>query len=468
LKRIILLAMALTVACSVAFAEVNVSGSIEKNENWIPKLAPYIIDGTVTVSEKGFLTIYPGTEVKFKEGAKLVVKGALYAKGDRMNPVRFLPFDGESFYDGIILQSKYKNTMEFCIMIRGAIVSVGTPLIMNNSYILNSTGILLKVYADALLTDNYFYNNTYGVYAEGKNAKFTLKGNTFNRNRFAVYFKEMMKDGGIITGNNFFENKVSVTNYTPDTVQVKDNYWGAVDDDSIGRLIFDRKNNPRVGDVIYKPYAKAKIKVIEPPDSFISLVKIYLNLKRPDEETMKVSFAAGADYLYLFAPAWAKNEFDFGKGMRAEFGFSINGPFKAGVEAEVLYGEKAAGGSYDFNFSLTQFLATFYYYIGYKPNVYFVPYVKAGMGVGLISGDWKSVLGLPLPELDNKPSRKYNEINYAIFGGVGLEYFITKFFSLKADIQYNCTTSKKGAIMFPMAGVTACFYFDTPMYIDEK
>jgi hypothetical protein len=90
------------------------------------------------------------------------------------------------------------------------------------------------------------------------------------------------------------------------------------------------------------------------------------------------------------------------------------------------------------------------------------------MGVGLISGDWKSVLGLPLPELDNKPSRKYNEINYAIFGGVGLEYFITKFFSLKADIQYNCTTSKKGAIMFPMAGVTACFYFDTPMYIDEK
>jgi parallel beta-helix repeat protein len=465
LKRTALVIFLLGAVYAGIFAETNVPAAIDKNENWIPKLSPYIIDGTVIVGEKCFLTIFPGTEIKFKEGAKLVVKGALYAKGDRLNPVRILPFDGESFYEGIVLQSRYKNTMEYCIMIRGSVISEGTPFTMNNCYILNSTGILLKVYADAALTDNYFYNNTYGVYVEGKNAKFSITGNTFNRNRFAIYLKEMMKDGAVISGNNFFENKVSLTNYTPDAVHAKDNYWGAAEDEGISRLIFDRKNNPKVGDVIYRPFAKGKIKVAEPPDSFMSLVKIYLNLKRPDEEVMKVSFAAGADFLYMLAPAWAAKEFDIGKGMRAEFGFSINGPFKGSVGAEVLYGSGSRNG-YDFNFSLTQFLAAGYYYLGYKPNLYFVPYLKAGMGVGLISGDWKSET--PVPEWNNEKSKKYNELNYAIFAGVGAEYFVTKFFSLKADIQYNCTTGKTGAIMFPMAGVTACFYFDTPMYIDRK
>jgi opacity protein-like surface antigen len=467
LKKTALIILLLFSANVTIYAETIVKGGIEKNESWIPKLSPYIIENTITVEKNGFLTIYPGTEVKFKEGAKLVVKGALYAKGDPKNPVRFLPYDGESFYDGIIFQSRYKNTIEFCIMIRGAITSEGTPLIMSNNYILNSTGVLLKVYADALITGNYFYNNTYGVYTEGKNAKFRISGNTFNRNRFAVYLKEMMKDGAQITGNNFFENKVSITNYTPDAVSAKDNFWGAVEEAGIGRQIFDKKNNSKVGDVIYKPFAKAKLKVYEPPDPFISLVKIYLSLKRPDEEPARVSFGAGANGLYILSPVWLNNEFDMGYGMRAEFTYNITGAFKAGVEAELLAGT-GTNSLYDFNFSLTQFIATFYGYMGYKKNIFFVPYVKAGMGVGLISAEWKSKTGLPLPELGGKPSNKYNGINYSVFGGLGAELFITRYMSVKAEALYNCTTDKNGAIMFPLLNITGCFYFDTPIYLNQK
>jgi parallel beta-helix repeat protein len=338
---------------------------------------------------------------------------------------------------------------------------------MSNNYILNSTGVILKVFADAVLTGNYFYNNTYGVYAEGKNAKFTLTGNTFNRNRFAVYLKELQKDGAVISGNNFFENKVSVTNYTPDEVKAKDNYWGTDDEARIGRQIFEKKNNQRVGEVIHKPFAKAKLKVYEPPDSFISLVKLYLNLKRPDEQPARVSFGAGGDYFYLLAPAWLKDEFDMGYGMRAEFTFNITGAFKGGIEAE-LYTAAGAGGLYDFNFSMNQFLATFYGYMGYKKNIIFIPYVKAGMGVSLISAEWKSKTGAPLPELGGKSSNKYNEINYGIFGGLGAELFIARYLSLKLEALYSCTTSKRGAVMFPAANLSACYYFDTPFFLNVK
>lgn len=446
-------------------AETEISGTIEKNSSWSPKLSPYVISGEVTVGVNAFLTMYPGTTVKFKEGGKLVVKGTLHARGDRLNPVRFLPYDNESFYEGVILQGRKKSVIEHAIMIRGAITTEAAPLGLNNCYILNSTGVLLKVYSDADIKDNYFYNNTYGVYVEGKNAKFSLVGNTFNRNRFAVYLKEMTKDGAVINGNNFFDNKVSVANYTPDTVMAKNNYWGTAEEKDIARQIFEKKNNPKVGEVTYRPFAKTKLAVYEPPEAFLSLVKIYLSLKRPDEEPVRFAIGAGADYLYMLAPEWVNNELDFGKGIRAEFTFNITGYFKGGIEAEVLSGD-FANEDYKFNFSLTQFLATFYSYIGWQKNIYFVPYAKIGMGVGLISAEWRSLKGLPI--YDGETSKKYNELNYAVFGGLGCEYFVTRFFSIKAEALYNCTTSRKGAVMFPMANLSACFYFDTPFIVNTK
>jgi hypothetical protein len=64
LKKTALIILLLFSANVTIYAETIVKGGIEKNESWIPKLSPYIIENTITVEKNGFLTIYPGTEVK--------------------------------------------------------------------------------------------------------------------------------------------------------------------------------------------------------------------------------------------------------------------------------------------------------------------------------------------------------------------------------------------------------------------
>ena len=99
IKRSLAAALFLVISIAGAYAETIVEGIVEKTENWNPKNSPYVISGTVTVEKKGFLTLYPGTTVRFKEGAQLLVKGVLYSKGTPQNPVRFIPDDGTSFYE---------------------------------------------------------------------------------------------------------------------------------------------------------------------------------------------------------------------------------------------------------------------------------------------------------------------------------------------------------------------------------
>jgi len=443
-----------------AAVETHVSGSIDRSENWTASRSPYIIENTVTIGPRGFLTIHPGTVVKFKEAGKIEVKGALYARGEPANPVRFIPFDGESFYEGLVFKGKYKNTLEFCIVIRGAVASEGSPIILANNYFANATGVLLGNFAEASVRDNVFYGCTYGIYAGGKHAKFIAEGNNFIRNRFAVYLNEAEKHGSIIRKNNFIENRISLTNFTPDSVEAKDNYWGTDDDASVAKQIFDRKNNSKVGEAVFRPYEKRKLDLYAHPDAFSSLLRIYLNLKRPDEEPARVSGGFGGSFIYIIAPAAVANESQMGWGTRAEFTFNITGAFKGGVEAELASANGMKEGLYEFNFKMSQFLATFYAYMGYKKNVFFVPFAKAGAGVGLLSYERKY--------FDNSPSEKYNSINFAGLGGLGFEFFATKNISIKAEAVYNCTVDKRGAVMYPMAAVSSCVYFDTPLFVNEK
>lgn len=405
---------------SSLYAETNVPSTIEKADNWVPKLSPYIISGTVTIENTGVVTIYPGTVVRFKEGAKLIVNGAMYAKGDPQNPVRFIPDDGESFYDGIVFQSKYQNTVEFSIMIRGAISDEGTPLNVSNCYILNSTGVELRHFASAMIKDNYFYNDTYGVYIEGKQVKAEISGNTFNRERFAVYIKELTQGTAVIRKNNFFGCRINVTNYTPDNIDVKDNYWGLTDGAKIAALIFDKRTNPKVGDVVFVPFSKDKLGLFEPPAEFVSLVRIYLQLKRPDEQPARVGFGAGGDFMLPMGPARISKEASFGAGLKAEFVYNLTGAFLLGIEADQLSASNNGKNGYDYNLNMSDFFANFYAYMGYKKGVFLLPYAKLGPGIGLISEQYKA--NQAMPEWGGQTSLKYNEVSFAVQGGSGASY----------------------------------------------
>ncbi len=68
---------------NTASASTLISYQIIENATvWTPAEGPYLIDGWLSVSASGTLTILPGTIVKFGELAKLVVAGTLSAGGE--------------------------------------------------------------------------------------------------------------------------------------------------------------------------------------------------------------------------------------------------------------------------------------------------------------------------------------------------------------------------------------------------
>ncbi|MCE5301339.1 MAG: right-handed parallel beta-helix repeat-containing protein [Spirochaetia bacterium] len=442
-----------------ALAETYPKQVIDKTENWTPKNSPYIIDGTVTVEKKGFITIYPGTVLRFKKGARLLVKGAVYSKGDPKNPVRMIPDDGESFYDGIVLESRYRNTVEFTIIIRGSVISKGSNLIFQNNYILNSTGVELFHFSNALIKDNYFYNDTYGIYAEGREVKFSAVNNTFNNCRFALYLKNLEKPEATIKNNNFFRNTVNLTNYTVNDIDCTGNYWGFTEERYIKQYIYDKKNNQKSGRAVYAPFEKLPLKIWEPTEAFISLVKIYLKLKRPDSEPQRIGLGAGGIAYFPIAPNYVSDFSGFGTGFSAECTFNITGAFLWGIELKYVGLDEQATDSSKYRLDCFNFMLNGYGYIGYKKNLIFAPYIKLSSGPAIVSEQYQDTAGA---------TKKVNQICYTGAAGAGLEWWMLKYFSLKAEATYNITTANRGAIMYPLLTLGANLYFDTPLFADVK
>ena len=463
IKRFFTAALVLLGLWGSAYTETIVQPFIEKQQNWIPKNSPYVISGNVVIEKKGFVTIHPGTTVRFKEGAQITVKGALYSKGTAQNPVRFIPDDGTSFYEGIKFESPYKNTIEFSIMIRGGIISEGSSVVINNNYILNSTGIQVLHLANVLVKDNYFFNNTYGVYVDGKNTQFAVTNNTFNKNRFAVYVKDMPGGRAMIRNNNFFQNQVNLTNYSPSDIDCKENYWGTQDANQAARLIFDRKNNNKVGKAVFEPLAKAQFRLFEPPAGYMVLVKQYLTLKRPDEDPERIAIGGSFFGLFPFTPERVINESTVSLGGSVEFTANITGAFLWGMEVRQFFSLAEEKQGYDYNMSMTSLLANLYYYIGWQKNVWLVPYVKLGQGLTMISEEYRN----DLPVYDGSYTKKLIETNYTLNAGAGLEIFPARNFSLKLEGLYSIITLKNGAVNSGSASLGVMFYFDSPLFINK-
>lgn len=462
LKKLIFLFILIIFKIQI-FSETHVSKQINNIENWTSKLSPYIIDELVTIEKNGIVIINPGTEVKFKKGAKLLVNGVLYAKGNINNPVRFIPMDNESFYEGIYFNSAKKSTIEFSIMMRGTITIDSTQVVLNNNYILNSTGIILKRFSNAIIKNNYFFNNTYCIHIEGKNINFNIYENTFFNNRYGIYIKKTYTKKGIIRRNNFIDNKNNMTSYSIEQFDCKNNYWGTEEEKKISKTIIDKKINPKVGEIIFKPYAKDKFKLFSPPASYISLVKVYLSKKKPKEDIYRISLGGGVLGFSPLTPNYLNNENNFGIGYFATFTFNPLGNIMFGIETNFFSTENKDQSTYNFEISLSEFLLNVYGYFGYNNNTYFVPYAKIGNGICLVSEKYISKDAI----FNGENTLNYNKISYSLSGGIGLEWFLMKFFSFKLECLYHYIFYPKGNISFPDIKISGNFYFETPFFLNK-
>ncbi|CAJ0960570.1 unnamed protein product, partial [Mesorhabditis belari] len=89
---------------------------------------PYLITQDLVIPEGKVVIIEPGTTLKFSSGAKMVVKGKLYANGSLSRPIRLLANDETNPWGGVVLSENSTATLSD-VLISNAIdgIHVETP-----------------------------------------------------------------------------------------------------------------------------------------------------------------------------------------------------------------------------------------------------------------------------------------------------------------------------------------------------
>lgn len=143
-------------------ASNSVSGNITNNV-WTAENSPYIVDGTIEVASGAKLTIQAGTVVRFKEGAKLVIKGRLEAIGEAGNEIVFtsnLSNPARSDWAGI----EFADSSVDAVLNDGDGYSSGNTI--QHAIIKYSQGVVCDD-ANPFLSNIQFLNNEIGLNISG-------------------------------------------------------------------------------------------------------------------------------------------------------------------------------------------------------------------------------------------------------------------------------------------------------------
>jgi opacity protein-like surface antigen len=131
----------------------------------------------------------------------------------------------------------------------------------------------------------------------------------------------------------------------------------------------------------------------------------------------------------------------------------------AGLDFQSTKLDDSKGDSYDHTITTQGLMAAGLYYLGYKRNIFLVPYLKAGIGGAIVSEQIKD---------SYTDTKKENQFAAAAEAGAGLEWFVLKFFSLKLEASYNVIAGNTGLISYPTAAITGNLYFDAPFYVNDR
>jgi len=230
-----------------AFAETNVSGTIDKNTTWTKAGSPYIVTGDITVASwaSAVLTVEAGVEVRFEKGTGITVGyvsyGSLIAKGTEASPIRFTsnavsPAPGD--WAGIDFKSSTKEAIvEYCTVEYGGFDD------MADIYI---EGINATVQYSTIR-----YSKLAGIYITTGNP--VIKCNTIEENHYGVYIKDVSTSLPAPVNNNFMKNAAyGIYNEdAKDTVTAANNWWN----DTGGS---DKGGDKIFGNVTTTPYLTAK------------------------------------------------------------------------------------------------------------------------------------------------------------------------------------------------------------------
>lgn len=214
----------------------------------------------VTVLQGVELKVASGTTVEFSEGAGMLVKGRLIAKGEVNKKIRFTSDrkKGAGDWDEIQLEYATGSIISNCIFeyATWGLHSHFTNLVVSDSYFANNSGGMRFRSGPAEIRGSTFEHNEIGIRAYIGNA--VIKENTIRNNEVGIFVREK-GSGLVITRNNILDNSsygIRVGDFNNEDVDARGNWWGGADPSS---AIFDDKYEPGIGTVHFEPVLKGPV-----------------------------------------------------------------------------------------------------------------------------------------------------------------------------------------------------------------
>ncbi len=213
------------------------------------------IKENLTVNRGIDLAILPGTSVLFSEGAGLVVKGRISARGEKKAPVRFAALNNDSvgMWDEIRLEYADGSVFSDCI-IKNATWALHvhfTDLKVENCSILKNYGGMRFRSGPVEIRNSIFQGNEIGLRTNMGIG--LLTDSLIEKNRIGIFVREkgsLLK----IRRNNLVGNSdynIRVGDFNDENIDARENWWGGGDP---GETIFDERYEPGIGKVNFIPY----------------------------------------------------------------------------------------------------------------------------------------------------------------------------------------------------------------------
>lgn len=212
------------------------------------------ISGQTTVPVESFLTISPGTSVKFAEAAGLTVRGRITSQGTSVKPIFFTSLSEKApgAWDEIAIEQALDSSFSYTVIeyANWGIHGHFTNLILDHVRVQHNGGGMRFRSGPVTVRQSVFAGNGIGIRSYIGNG--TFEENIITDNEIGVFVRE--RGGGLLLkNNNIFGNSdynVRSGDFNTEDIPATANWWGV---QAPERTIYDGRVETGIGRVLFEP-----------------------------------------------------------------------------------------------------------------------------------------------------------------------------------------------------------------------
>ena len=259
----------------------KVDSIINKDTIWKGNI---VIDEMVVVKKGVTLTIAPGTIISFNKRDRdkngigdsgIIVEGRILAHGTKDKKIIFTsasekPEPRDWSYI-MVLTAGPDNIFSYCEVhyaFTGLQIQYSNAKITDCFFNKNYEGLRFNS-SNLVVEHNSFLNNTVGIGFAGLDGKVIIRNNIISNNNVGVLFmrprvnpvefkkQQKIVEMPLLENNNINSNheyNFKIGEDQSKDIDVSNNWWGSMKKETIEELLFDKKKNYSLGQVIYSPY----------------------------------------------------------------------------------------------------------------------------------------------------------------------------------------------------------------------